>query len=108
MYIDFRLNGTCRAELNTEVRFNIAGARADKAELVRLDLPLTEDERNNSRLFCCLTKVLRAMMRDGAIQFYVTDDGFSSASTEAAFLENKYHSYIISSDEDHKYVYVKM
>ena len=108
MYLEFRLDGTCRAELDTEVRFNIAGARADKAELVRLDLPFTEDERNNSRLICCLIKVLRAMMREGGIQFYVSDDGFAASSTEAAFLENKYHAYILPSDAEHKYIYVKM
>ncbi len=108
MYLDFRLDGTCRAELDTEVKFNIAGARAEKIELVRLDLPLTEDERNNSRLLCCLIKVLRTMMRNGTIQFYVTDDGFSASTTEAEFLDNKYHGLIVPSNSEYKYIYVKM
>ena len=108
MYIDFKLDGTCKAEFDTEVKFNIAGARADKIELVRLDLPLSEDERNNNRLLCCLIKVLRSMMRDGAIQFYVTDDGFAAPTTEAEFLDNKYHDYIVPSNSEYKYIYVKM
>ena len=107
MYLDINLAGTCRAELDTEVKFNIASARADGVELVRLGLPLSRDDRNNSRLLCCLVKVLRSMIRDGAIQFYETDEGFTTSTTEAKFLDNKYSEFIIPSNNDYKYIYVK-
>ena len=108
MYLELKLTGRCRAELDTEVKFNIASARADRVELVRLSLPLSDDEKDNKRLLCCLIKVLRAMIRDGSIQFYETDEGFESSTTEAKFLDNKYHDYIISSDDKSKYIYVNM
>lgn len=108
MYQELNLTGTCRAELDTEVKFNIAAARAERAEIVRLGLPLGEDERDNKRLLCCLIKVLRAMMRDGAIQFYESDEGFEASTTEAKFLDNKYHEFIVPSNAEFKYLYVKM
>jgi len=108
MYLEIKLDGKCSAELDTEVRFNIAAARVDGVELARLVLPFGGDERDNSRVLFCLTKVLRAMMREGSVQFYETDEGFKTSTTEAKFLENKYPDFLVPSDATHKYVYVKI
>ena len=108
MYNSFKLAGSCRSELNTEMRFLFASARVDGEELVRLDLPLGEDEKENSRLTGSVIKVLRTLKKDGVIQFYVNKEGFAVASTEASFLLNKYGDFIAEGASDPSYIYVKL
>lgn len=108
MYREFVLTGNCIAELDTEVKFNIAGARVDGVELVRLDLRLTGDDRDNSRRERCLIKVLRSIKRNGTIQFFVTGQDFETLTTEAEFLKNKYSNIINYSTQEYLYIYVKM
>ena len=94
MFSSCELTGQNRAELNTEMRFIFASARVDGEELVRLDLPLGENERETARITTCVIKVLRTLKKEGVIQFYVNREGFLANSTEAIFLLNKYSAYI--------------
>lgn len=108
MFNEYTLDGKCLTELNTEMRFNIADARADMAELVRFSIPLSDDERDNLRLSNCLIKILRSIGHDGLIQFFVTDRDFENATTQAEFLINKYSDKLTPSTESVRHFYIKM
>ncbi len=108
MYEEFLLSGSGLADLDTEIRFNIANARAESAEIVRLSLALGANEHDNMRKENCLIKILRSMMRAGLIQFYVSDEDFEEGSTAAEFMLNKYSRFISGSPTGYRYFYVKM
>ena len=108
MFNSYALDGNCRSELNTEMRFLFAGAKVDGEELIRLDIPFGDDEKENGRLSGSVIKVLRTLKKEGVIQFYVNKDGFAAGSTEASFILNKYRSFISDGVTNPAYVYVKL
>ena len=108
MLESFVLTGNCRSQLNTELRFLFAGARFDGTELVRLDLPTVEDERESARMNSCVIKVLRTLKKENVIEFYATKDSFAANSTEASFLLNKYGELIADGTESPSYIFVKI
>lgn len=75
--------------LMTELRFNIAAARAEKTELLMLEL-ITEEERSRRRRYTSVLFRLRQLKREGVIQFFATEDDFADNTTEADYLLNKY------------------
>ena len=75
--------------LMTELRFNVAAARAEKVELVMLELA-TEDERSRRRRYTSVLFRLRQLKRDGVIQFFASESDFADLTTEADYLLNKY------------------
>ena len=95
MFCEYKLTGTCLADLDTEIRFNIANARQERAELIRLILPGTS-ESDAKRITNCVLKILRSMMKASLIQFFINEKDINSSSTEAEFLLNKYPSFILS------------
>ena len=108
MLKSYILQGKCRAELNTEMRFLFASARVDGLELVRLDVPSYGDERECDRINSCVIKVLRTLKKENVIEFYANKESFAANSTEASFLMNKYGELISESVELSSYVFVKM
>ena len=108
MVSSFELTGNCRNELDTEMRFLFASAKVDGEELIRLILPVTEDEKENSRINGCVIKVLRTLKKESVIQFYVNREGFMAASTEASFLLNKYGEFISDDISEPKIIFVKL
>ena len=108
MVSSFELTGNCRNELDTEMRFLFASAKVDGEELIRLILPVTEDEKENSRINGCVIKVLRTLKKESVIQFYVNREGFVAASTEASFLLNKYGEFISDDISEAKIIFVKL
>lgn len=108
MFICHTLDGNCRSELNTELRFLFAGARFDGEELVRLELPYGEDEKENARLSGSVIKVLRTLKKESVIQFYVNKESFAASSMEASFLLNKYGDFIADGSNVPSYIYVKL
>lgn len=108
MFSTLKLSGQNRSELNTELRFLFASAKVDKLELLRLDLSLTDNEKENARIYSCVIKVLRTVKKDGMIAFYVNREGFAANSTEAIFLQNKYSDYIESDAHETASIYVKL
>ena len=108
MISSYELSGNCRADLNTEMRFLFASAKVDGEELVRLSIPYCSDENERLRINGCVIKVLRTLKKEGTIQFYVNNEGFSVNSTEASFLMNKYYDYISTSNPEREYIYVKL
>jgi hypothetical protein len=102
------LVGQNRSELNTEMRFLFASAKVDGVELLKLDLPHTELDKENARINSCVIKILRSMKKEGIIEFYVNREGFSVNSTEAIFLQNKYSNCIETNVTETASIYVKM
>ena len=108
MFSSFRLLGKSRTELNTELRFIFASARVDGVELLRLDLPIQENEKDNARINGCLIKVLRTLKKESVIEFYVNKESFMANSTEAIFLLNKFGDYLNPDTFDNESVYIKL
>lgn len=108
MFQEYKLLGDCIADLDTEIRFLLAGARVDGEELIKLFFDSSADERENTRVLSCIIKVLRALKREKTIQFFVSSDGFCTGTTESVFLLNKYSAYIHNTDNTANYVYVKL
>ena len=108
MFSSFNLNGTGRAELNTEMRFLFASAKVDGDEIVRIVLPFGDNEKENERINGSVIKVLRTLKKEKVIQFYVNKDGFLLNSTEATFLLNKYGEYIKDDYATANFIYIKM
>ena len=75
--------------LMTVLRFNIAAARAERAELIQLELS-EEKDSTRRREYSSVTVRLRQLKREGVIQFFATEDDFVNNSTEAVYLLNKY------------------
>ncbi len=105
---EFILRGTTRPELDTEVKFNIATARVDGAELLRFAMPRTADSREDGKIIATLTKLLKGIARNGDIQFFALNPEIESSSLEGAFLLNKYNDFILPDNDSYTYVYVKM
>ena len=74
--------------LMTELRFNIAAARAEKAELMKLEL--TAEERLRRREYRSVLVRLRQLKKEGVVQFFATEKDFTEGSTEAVYLLNKF------------------
>lgn len=108
MFSSFKLLGQSRTELNTELRFIFASARVDGVELLRLDLPDFDIDKDGARINSCLIKVLRTLKKEDVIEFYVNRESFSVNSTEAIFLQNKYGEYLDSDKLAESSIYVKL
>ena len=75
--------------LMTELRFNIAAARAEKMELILFELA-TEDDRSRRRRYTSVLFRLRQLKREGSISFFAAESDFVDGTTEADYLLNKY------------------
>ena len=89
---------------STELMFEIAGARADGCDLVRVDL-----ENKFDKLCSGVVKILKGMKQKGLIQFFATEESFDEGSTEASFLANKYNDLLNTEREEGTiFIYIKM
>jgi len=96
-------------DLITELMFELASARADKIELVRLNV--THTDMTFKKTVNTVLKVLKNMKSNGRIQFFATKDSFEISSTEAVFLNNKYPDIFANIPdliENTTYFYVKL
>ena len=105
MYREIVVSGICYTDLNTEIRFEIANSRSEGTELLRLVMAKCNAD---SRIENCITRVLRAMMRSGLIQFYVPESKISSGTTESEFLINKYGDLLQAATPCGASFYVKL
>ncbi len=88
-YKNYRLTSETGSSVSTELMFEIASARVSGIELIRFELP-KNDEKRAGKLRAAVLRILRMMKGRGQIQFFATEDAFSSSTTEAQFLLNKY------------------
>ena len=96
-------------DIDTEIKFSIATARADETELICFDVK--RDEESFSRIYNAAIKVLKKMKNQGHIQFIATPASFANANAEAEFLINKYPEQIGNMPEygdGEAYVFVKL
>ena len=93
--------------LVTEANFEIAAARADGAELIRLET--SDFSGDNVKSLNSLIKLMRSMKETRKIQFFATADSFNSNATEAVFLTNKYPDIFADIPSEYTdYIYVKL
>ncbi len=95
-------------EMNTEVLFELASARAGGFSVVRLDVPPAEDDKIKERELSFLARILRAMKKRSAIQFFVTEEGLSRSTTEAKYLLNVFPEVEDAIPEGDGYIFVKL
>ncbi len=96
------LTGDKSAELDTEIRFNIATERAAGEELLRFDIKSESDTALRHAL-----KILRRMKLEGAIQALASRDSFISEDTEASYINNKYGTSL-GTLPDRDFIFVKI
>ena len=95
----------------TEIMFELATKRAERVELLRLDLIRSEGEREFERLVAGVKRVLKNMRSRRQIQFFVTPESFTEQTTEIQFLLNKYSDYVNDKEEPAEgttYFYIKL
>ena len=96
-------------DIDTEIRFDIATARAEDVELLRFDINKREDSWQ--KIQNAAIKVLKKMKSASQIQFIATQLSFANSNAEAEFLINKYPQYIDNVSEKgdgEAYVFVKL
>ena len=95
----------------TEVRYEIAGCRADGIDLLRINILFSKGEESDTKkIMSTVIKVLKEMKAGKGISFFATEASFKNSTTEASFLQNKYPHVFSSFGEktDSEYIYVKL
>ena len=102
----YNLQGSCKKDFDTEIKFNLATARYEGADLIVFSINKREDEEENTRLLSCIYKILGTVKKAGTISFFVKPEQMEQNTTEAEYIKNKYADYLTFSD-NLIYVYVK-
>ncbi len=96
----------------TEIMYEIATARADMVDLIRINSLCREAEEANDskKVFSSITRLLKTMKQNGSIHFFATQDSFARSTTEAVFLQNKYPELfsVQPEVENGEFVYIKL
>lgn len=109
---ELTLRGENPEQISTEVMYEVAAARADRAELLRINI--LNEEANDlfpKKRLSVLIRILKIMKGDGRIQFFATQDSFNSLGTEAVFLQNKYperFDVLPHNNCEEDFVYIKL
>ena len=99
----FKIISATNSELETEIAFYVASARAEKAEIIKLVIP-SEAER-----FVTVSKrILRSLKREARIQLFEEAKNLNSDTTEARYLRNKYPMIVESQIEEEPSIIVKL
>ena len=103
-----QLKYTKPAQMNTEVLFEIAGARAEGCPLIRLDLPFSEEGEEAEKSLRTLVRILKGMKKRGAVQFFIGKDDVLRSTTEARYLMNVFPEAENEIPTESNYVFVKL
>ena len=79
-------------QLCVEIRYLVASARATDGELVSFRLNFNEE--NISKASFTVVKILRALKKEGKIDFFASGEDFLRGSAEASYLINKFPNII--------------
>ena len=90
--LKYKLMSDSYDEIFTEIRYAIATARANGGELVSFELGIPTDD--DSKIFAATAKNLKAMKKEGKIDFFVSGDDFSFGNAEVSYLMNKFSDTI--------------
>ncbi|MBQ8689137.1 MAG: hypothetical protein IJ515_02100 [Clostridia bacterium] len=85
-YTDFVLSKGTQATVETEILYNVASARVNQFEILKL-LPSAGD---GERALTAAVKVLKGLKRQGRIRLFILSENLFSDTTEAEYLRNKY------------------
>ena len=96
----FTLEGVTPRELDTEIKYLIASAKIDEAELLALS-PTEETLK-------AALKILRGLKKLGTVQFFVTVDKLTSGDCESEYILNKYGEFIEGGEANKNTVFVKI
>ena len=105
---EFKLEGDCQVDFDTEIRYNVASAKIASADLIKMVLPKRDSDRENERIGYCILKVLRTLKKEGIIQFFVNSSGFEKNTTQAQYLINIYQGLIDESSDSEFFTYIKL
>ena len=87
-YKELTLKASMPEHIQTEIMYEIAAARVDKKELLRINLK--NEDQALAKNYQMLLRILKKMKAEGRIQFFATEESFANHETEAVFLLNKY------------------
>lgn len=90
LFKTYTLDGSCKKDFDTEIRFDIASARYDGCDLVMLSFINDDSEEENTRLLSCITRVLSSLKKAGNIKFFVKPSQMLERTTEAEYIVNKF------------------
>ena len=110
-YKEITLVSDGKDSIETEVMYEIAAARADNIELIKLIIPTeAKEQQAMNKNAATVIRRLKIMKQGGYIQFYAGKNDFAVMSTPAHFLINKYSEHFadIDSDETFDYLYIKL
>lgn len=109
-HIVYNLEYEKLAQLEVEVRFDIAESHSKLADVVRFNILDNADERIPARRHKTVMQTLKIMKREGIIKFFTDESGFEQSNTEAKFFLNKYPECIELEKTDgvYTFVYVKV
>jgi hypothetical protein len=108
-YRELNLKSVSADKLKTEIMYEVASAHIAGIELLRFNIDKTEDGQYK-KVFSAITRILKVMKADGAIQFFATPALIEASSTEAQFLFNKYPQYfseVPTETQAQSFVYVR-
>ena len=96
----------------TEIMYEIATARADRVDLIRINSVChkTEESFDSKKVFSSIIRLLKTMKQNGSIHFFATLESFNRSTTEAVFLQNKYPELfsVQPEVENGEFVYIKL
>lgn len=75
------------SDIDTEIKFAVATARAENKAIVCFDI---KDDLESNKCYSTSLRVLKKMKSAGKLQFIATPTSFSNSDAEAEFLRNKY------------------
>ncbi len=75
------------SDIDTEIKFNVATARAENKAIIRFDF---NGESEDNKCYSIALRVLKKMKAAGQLQFIAIPTSFSNGDTESEFLKNKY------------------
>ena len=103
----FTLEGSCKKEFDTEIKFDLASAKYDGADLIKLSFKKTDSSEEDNRLLSCISRVLNSLKKSGNISFFVKPEQMAGTTTEAQYIINKFED-AINIREDFIDVFVKI
>ncbi len=83
----YTLENTAKELISTEIRFDIASARAGGYELLCINSKKTELD---VKQIATVLKNLRMIKKEGKIDFFATAEDFEKGSEKASYLINKF------------------
>jgi len=103
--VENKLTGNNTALLTTEIKYFIAAARSTGRDIIKL--VFADRMLDNTAKISTVTRILRSVKRQRAIQLFVVSTDIGDYSTETEYLKNKYPD-IFSDKTDYTYFLLKL